>query len=38
MYDVEVSDGELTISLEAFIGRPALAAIEIFGDGEIVID
>lgn len=38
MYDVEVSDGELTISLKASVDRPMLSALEIFGEGEIVID
>lgn len=38
MYDVEVTDGELTISFEASQDRPKISALEIFGDGEIVID
>ena len=38
MYDVEVSDGELTISLKSNVDRPMLSALEIFGEGEIVID
>ena len=38
MYDIEVTDGELTISFEASQDRPKLSALEIFGDGEIVND
>ena len=38
MYDVEVSDGELTISIKGSVDRPMVSALEIFGDGEIVID
>ncbi len=38
MYDVEVSDGELTISFNASADRATVSALEIFGDGEIVID
>lgn len=38
MYDIEVSDGELTITFEASEDRPKLSALEIFGDGEIVND
>ena len=38
MYDVEVSDGELTISFNASADRATVCALEIFGDGEIVID
>jgi hypothetical protein len=36
MYDVEVTDGELTITFEASQDRPKLSALEIFGNGEIV--
>lgn len=38
MYDIEVTDGELTITFEASQDRPKLSALEVFGDGEIVND
>ena len=36
MYDIEVTDGEITITFEASQDRPKLSALEIFGNGEIV--
>ncbi|MEX0289688.1 MAG: malectin domain-containing carbohydrate-binding protein [Flavobacteriaceae bacterium] len=36
MYDVEVTDGNITIVFEASQDRPKLSALEIFGNGEIV--
>ncbi|MUH36627.1 hypothetical protein D9O36_12310 [Zobellia amurskyensis] len=35
MYDIEVTDGELTISLEATVNKPKISAIEVFGTGTI---
>lgn len=35
MYDIEVTDGELTINLEAPVDKPKLSAIEVFGEGTI---
>ena len=35
MYDIEVSDGELTITLEATVNKPKISAIEVFGNGTI---
>ncbi|MBU2945169.1 malectin domain-containing carbohydrate-binding protein [Zobellia uliginosa] len=35
MYDVEVTDGELTITLEATVNKPKISAIEVFGTGTI---
>ena len=35
MYDIEVADGELTITLEATINKPKVSAIEVFGNGTI---
>ncbi|MBC6998849.1 malectin domain-containing carbohydrate-binding protein [Cytophaga sp. FL35] len=35
MYDIEVSDGELTITLEATTNKPKISAIEIFGTGTV---
>ncbi len=35
MYDIEVTDGELTISLESTINKPKISAIEVFGNGTI---
>ncbi|WP_149275268.1 malectin domain-containing carbohydrate-binding protein [Pareuzebyella sediminis] len=35
MYDVEVTDGELNISIEASVNKPKISAIEIFGNGTI---
>ena len=35
MYDVEVSDGELTITLESTKDKPKISAIEVFGNGTI---
>jgi len=35
MYDVEVTDGELTISLLATVNKPKISAIEVFGTGTI---
>ena len=35
MYDIEVNDGELTITLEASTNKPKISAIEVFGTGTI---
>ncbi len=35
MYDIEVTDGELTIALESTIDKPKISAIEVFGNGSI---
>jgi len=35
MYDVEVNDGELTITFTATVDRPKISAIEVFGNGVI---
>ncbi len=35
MYDIEVTDGELTIMFQSTVDRPKISAIEIFGDGTI---
>jgi len=35
MYDIEVTDGELTINLEATVNKPKISAIEVFGSGTI---
>ncbi|CAM4362845.1 malectin domain-containing carbohydrate-binding protein [Zobellia nedashkovskayae] len=35
IYDVEVTDGELNITLEATVNKPKISAIEIFGTGTI---
>ncbi|MBM1106465.1 hypothetical protein JQC67_09975 [Aurantibacter crassamenti] len=35
MYDVEVTDGELTISFEATVDKPKISAIEVLGNGTI---
>ena len=36
MYDVEITDGFISIEMDARIDRPKLSAIEIFGDGEVL--
>lgn len=35
MYDIEVTDGELTIVFQSTVDRPKISAIEIFGNGAI---
>lgn len=35
MYDIEVTDGELTITFEATVNKPKISAIEVFGSGTI---
>ena len=35
MYDIEVTDGELNIILEATVNKPKISAIEVFGTGTI---
>ncbi|MBU3025147.1 malectin domain-containing carbohydrate-binding protein [Zobellia galactanivorans] len=35
MYDIEVSDGELTITFEASVNKPKVSAIEILGTGSV---
>lgn len=35
MYDIEVTDGILTISLKATVNKPKISAIEVFGTGTI---
>lgn len=35
MYDIEVTDGELTIIFQSNVDRPKISAIEIFGNGVI---
>ena len=35
MYDIEVTDGELNIMLEATVNKPKISAIEVFGTGTI---
>ncbi|CAM4417461.1 malectin domain-containing carbohydrate-binding protein [Zobellia roscoffensis] len=35
MYDIEVADGELTITFEATVNKPKVSAIEVFGTGTI---
>lgn len=35
MYDIEVTDGELTIAMESTINKPKVSAIEVFGNGTI---
>ena len=35
MYDIEVTDGELTITLEATVDKPKVSAVEVFGTGTI---
>ncbi len=35
MYDIEVTDGELTIEFKSSVDRPKVSAIEIFGNGTI---
>ncbi len=36
MYDIEVTDGELTITFQSTVDRPKISAIEIFGNGAII--
>ena len=35
MYDIEVTDGELNIVLEATVNKPKISAIEVFGTGTV---
>lgn len=35
MYDIEVTDGELTITFEATVNKPKVSAIEVLGNGTI---
>ena len=35
MYDIEVTDGELTIMLQSTVDRPKISGIEIFGSGTV---
>lgn len=35
MYDIEVADGELTITFEATVNKPKISGIEVFGTGSI---
>jgi len=35
MYDIEVTDGELTITFEASVNKPKISGIEVFGTGTI---
>ncbi|MGI9549621.1 MAG: malectin domain-containing carbohydrate-binding protein [Aurantibacter sp.] len=35
MYDIEVTDGELTITLESTVDKPKISALEVFGNGTI---
>jgi len=35
MYDIEVTDGELTITLQSTVNKPKVSAIEVFGSGTI---